>query len=112
MMHIDDSLDSDLIAGFPLASESDLPDTLHDFIREYGAMEGLKSDDAKSEMSFVMKHIFCMYLIKDHQSEPHYQYQNPIEHHIEDLKQMIHGIMDHVGCPPGFWLLCLLYIIG
>ena len=38
------------------------------------------SDNAKSETSFAMKDIFCMNLIKDHQSEPHYQHQNPIEH--------------------------------
>ena len=25
---------------------------------------------------------------------------------------MIHGIMDHVGCPAPYWLLCLLYVIG
>ena len=96
----------------PLASESDLPDTLRDFIREYGAMEGLKSDNAKSETSFSMKDIFCMYMIKDCQSEPHYQHQNPIERRIQDLKRMMHGIMDRVGCPSVYWLLCLLYVIG
>ena len=52
-----------------------------------------------------------MYLIKDKQSEPHYQHQNPIERRIQDLKRMMHGIMDRVGCPPSFWLLCLLYVI-
>ena len=25
---------------------------------------------------------------------------------------MVHGIMDRVGCPPGYWLLCILYVIG
>ena len=25
---------------------------------------------------------------------------------------MMHGIMDRVGCPPVYWLLCLLYVIG
>ena len=75
-------------------------------------MEGLKSDNAKSETSLAMKDIFCMYTIKDQQSEPHYQHQNPIEQRIQDLKQMVHGIMDHVGCPAPYWLLCLLYVIG
>ena len=112
MMQIYGGLDSELLAGFPLASESDLPDTLRDFIREYGAMEGLKSDNAKSETSFTMKNIFCMYMIKDRLSEPHYQHQNPIERRIQDLKRMMHGIMDRVGCSSGYWLLCLLYVIG
>ena len=111
MMQSYGGLDSELLAGFPLASESDLPDMLHDFIHEYGAMEGLKSDNAKSETSFSMKDIFRMYMIKDRQSEPHYQHQNPIEHRIQDLKRMMHGIMDRVGCSSGYWLLCLLYVI-
>ena len=54
-----------------MSSESSLPDTLHDFIRDYGAMEGLKSNHEKSEKSFTMKDIFQMYTIKDKQSEPH-----------------------------------------
>ena len=75
-------------------------------------MEGLKSDDAKSETSIAMKDIFCMYMIEDCQSEPHYQHQNPIECRIQDLKHMIHSIMDCIACPAPFWLLCLLYMIG
>ena len=112
MMQIYGGLESEFLAGFPLASESNLPDTLRDFICEYGAMEGLKSDNAKSETSFAMKDIFRMYMIKDRQSKPHYQHQNPIERHIQDLKRILHGIMDQVGCPSGYWLLCLLYVIG
>ena len=112
MMQIYGGLDLELLAGFPLVSESDLPDTLRDFIHEYGAMEGLKSDNAKSETSFAMKDIFHMYMIKDCQSKPHYQHQNPIECRIQDLKRMMHGIMDWVGCSSGYWLLCLLYVIG
>ena len=67
-------------------SQSSLPDTLHEFIWEYGTMAGLKSDNAKSKTSFTMKDIFRMYLIKDKQSELHYQHQNPIKRHIKDLK--------------------------
>ena len=25
---------------------------------------------------------------------------------------MVHGIMDCVGCPAPYWLLCILYVIG
>ena len=105
-------LDSELLSGHPMSSESPLPDMLHDFIREYGAMEGLKSDNTKSETSFAMKDIFRMYTIKDQQSEPHYQHQNPIERRIQDLKCMVHGIMDRVSCPAPYWLLCILYVNG
>ena len=79
MVQIYGGMDSKLLSGHPMSSESSLLDTLRDFIHEYGAMEGLKSNNAKSETSFTMKDIFCMYTIKDQQLEPHYQHQNPIE---------------------------------
>ena len=72
-------LDSELLSGYPMSSEGDLPSTLLDFICDYGTMEGLKSNNAKSETLFAIKDIFHMYLIKDKQSKPHYQHQNPIE---------------------------------
>ena len=112
MVQIYGRLDSDLLSGYPMSSESQLPSTLQDFICDYGAMEGFKSDDAKSETSAVMKDLFCMYLIQDCQSELHCQHQNTIEHHIQDIKHMTHSIMDHFGCPAVYLLLCLLYIIG
>ena len=58
-------LDSELLSVYPMSSEHELPHTLRDFIHEYGAMEGLKSDNAKSGTSSSMKDIFCMYQIKD-----------------------------------------------
>ena len=112
LVQIYGGLDSELLSAYPMASESSLPDTLREFIREYGALARLKSDNAKSDTSFAMKDIFRMYLIKDKQSEPHYQHQNPIERCIQDVKRMIKGIMDHTGCPSSYWLLCLLYVIG
>ena len=100
------------MSTYPMSSESDLPSTLCDFIRDYGTMEGLKLDNAKSETSLAMNDLFRMYHIKDCQSEPHYQHQSAIEHCIQDLKRMIHGIMDRVACPPPNWLLCILFAVG
>ena len=111
LIQVYSGLDSELLPGYSMSSETDLQTILKDFIHDYCAMEGLKSDNAKSETSFKMKDLFHMYLIKGKQSEPHYQHQNLIERCIQDLKQMMHGIMDRVGCPPSFWLLCLLYVI-
>ena len=111
LVQIYDGLDSELLSTYPMASESSLPDTLCEFIHEYGAMAGLKSDNDKSETSFAMKDIFRMYLIKDKQSEPHYQHQNPIDRRIQDVKRMIKGIMDHTECPSSYWVLCLLYFV-
>ena len=79
LLQVYGGLDSELLSTYPMASEHELPHTLRDFICEYGAMEGLESDNAKLETSSSMKDIFRMYQIKDQQSEPHYQHQNPIE---------------------------------
>ena len=111
LLQVYGGLDSELLASYPMSSESDLPTTLQDFIWDFGTMEGLKSDNAKSETSFKMKDLFHMYLIEDQQPKLYYQHQNPIECRIQDLKCMMHGIMDEVGCPLPFWLLCLLYVI-
>ena len=54
-------LDSELLSGYLMSSEGDLPSTLLDFIRDYGTMEGLKSNNAKSETSFAMKDIFYVF---------------------------------------------------
>ena len=108
LVQIYGGLDSELLSAYPMASESSLPDTLREFIHEYGAMAGLKSDIAKSATFFAIKDIFQMYLIKDKQLEPHYQHQNPIERRIQDVKRMIKGIMDRTGCPSSYWLLCVL----
>ena len=61
MLQVYGGLDSELLYSHPLSSESELPNTLCDFICKYGTMEGHMSDNVKSETSFVMKDIFHMY---------------------------------------------------
>ena len=112
MLELYGGVDTHFLAGYPLSSEASMPETHEDFIRDHGAMKGLMSDNAKSEVSHAMKNIQCLYMIKDRQSEPHYQYQNPIECHIQDVKRMSNNIMDCVGCPTKFWLLCTLFTIS
>ena len=75
-------------------------------------MEGLKSDNAKSATSNAMKDIFHMYLIKDWQLETHYQHQNLIEWCIQDIKQMMHSIMDCVGYPPPRYGCCVFFSLS
>ena len=78
----------------------------------HNRMKGLMSDNAKSKVSRAVKNLQRLYMIKDRQSEPHYQHQNPIECHIQDVKRMSNNIMDRVGCPAKFWLLCTLFTIS
>ena len=102
MVQIYGSIDSELLSGHPMSYKAELLDTLHDFIHEYGAMDGLKSDNKKSKKSFTMKDIFCTYTIKHCQSEH------------QDSGAQAHGPWDHgvCACPSSYWLLCLLYVIG
>ena len=112
MLQLYGGVDTHFLAGYPLSSKASMPETLEDFIHDHGAMKGLMSDNAKSEVSRAVKNIQHLYMIKDRQSEPHYQHQNPIEHRIQDVKRMSNNIMDRVGCPTKFWLLRTLFTIS
>ena len=103
---------SHFLSGFPMSSETQLPVTFREFIRKHGAPRGLFSDNAKSETSTMMKELHRYYLIDDGQSEPHYEHQNPVERRIQDVKRITNNVMDRVGCPSKFWLLCILFVIS
>ena len=112
MLQLYGGLESHFLAGYPMASESDMPTTFEDFIHDHGAPTRLMSDNAKVKVSKVIKDIHHLYMVKGCQSEPHYQHQNPIEHHIQDVKKLSNNIMDCVGCPANYWLLCTLFVIS
>ena len=112
MFQLYGGIDSHFLAGYPMSSESQMPSTMEDFVRQHGAMKGLMSDNAKAKVSEAVKDIERLYCIKDRQSEPHYEHQNPIERRIQDVKQMTNNVMDRVGCPKAYWLLCTLFVVG
>ena len=64
---------------FGMKTERQMPGALMDFIRKWGAGTGLFSDNAKSETSNAVRDILRMYNMRDLQSEPHQQNQNPAE---------------------------------
>jgi hypothetical protein len=94
----------------PMRSEKDMPRTLQEWIRTYGAPNMLISDNAKVEIGRAVQDILRYYAIKDHQSETQFQHQNYAERRIQELKRMLNTILDRTGAPPDTWLLCLLYI--
>ena len=94
---------------YGMRTESQMPTTLQDFIRSFGAMKGLFSDNAKSETSKAVKDILRQYAIADMQSEPYQQNQNPAERRIQDVKSMTNSILDHSGAPAFLWLKCMIY---
>ena len=104
--------DSEFTSIYPIHSKYEFPHALQDFIHDHGAMKSLHSNNAKEETSTLVQDILKMYMIRDSQSEPHYQHQNPAERRIQDVKRMTSSIMDHVGCQAHWWLLCMTYVVG
>jgi len=98
-------------AGFPMSSETQVPKTLQDFIRHYGAPNALFNDNAKSEISMAIQDILRHYCMKQYRSEPKQQNQNPAERRIQEIKKHTNVILDRTGAPASMWLLCTLYII-
>ena len=73
-------------------------------------MSKLISDRAQVEISNIVQDILRNYLIKDWQSEPHNQHQNPAERRYQDAKRMANTLLDKTGAPPSLWFLALSYV--
>ena len=52
-----------------------------------------------------------MYEIKDGQSEPEYQHQNPAERAVQNVKRNMNNVMDRTGCPSYWWLLAATFVL-
>jgi hypothetical protein len=105
-------LQSEFCQGYPMSAKSEFPSTLVDFIRKYGAMQGLVSDCSKEQTSIEVDDILRLYCIKDRQSEPYFQHQNPAERKIQDVKRVTNNILDRLGIPDEYWLLTVLFVCG
>ena len=112
MLQLYVGLDSKYLAGYPMVEESQMAGTAEDLIRDVGAPLGLFSDNAKTQTGKAIQKLLRMYAIKDAQSEPHYQHQNPAERAIQDVKRITNTIMDRTATPAKFWLLCTLFVIA
>eukprot|EP00957_Ditylum_brightwellii_P142788 10879743-Ditylum_brightwellii.AAC.1 len=76
-----------------------MPGTLMDFIRKWGAMKGLFSNNSKAQTSMAVKDILHQYNMDVMQSEPHQQNQNPAKRPIQAVKAMKNVMMDRTGAP-------------
>ena len=95
---------------FGIKTKSDMPGTLMDFIRTFGAMKGLFSDNYKFQTGAAIKDILRQYNIDDIQSEPLQKNQNPPKRRIQEFKANTNMVMYQTGAPPSTWLLCMVYI--
>ncbi|HEY9708217.1 MAG TPA: hypothetical protein V6D48_08435 [Oculatellaceae cyanobacterium] len=96
---------------YGMKTKNQMPETLQDFIRQWGAPSGLMSDSAKVETSKQIKEILRMYAIKDMQSEPNHQHQNYAERRIQEVKSTSTIILDQVKAPNCLWYHCLKYVV-
>ncbi len=95
---------------YELKSGHQFVNSLEDNIRQRGAMDMLISDSAKNEVSNKVQDILRTYNIRDWQSEPYHQNQNPAEWRYRTIKAWTNTIMNRTGAPANCWLLCLMYV--
>ena len=100
---------SALTEVFGMTSESQMYETLQDFIIKWGAPNCLFSDGAKAEFSKNVKRILREYGIRSHRSEPYHQNQNLAERRIQDVKMLSNTILDRTNSPEDLWFLATEY---
>ena len=104
-------LKSMFIAIYGMHSETEGPDTLDDFVREFGAPHGLRNDNSKMQLGNNFRNVLRKYNIKQSMTEPHHPQQNPAERKIQEVKKYTNKIMDRTGAPAKLWFLCMLYTV-
>ena len=95
---------------FGLKTESEGPEALEDFIRNFGAPYALRSDNAKMQTSHLFNKIMRKYNIKAEYTEPHHPQQNPAERRIQDIKCTTAKVMDRTGTPEFLWFYAMSYV--
>jgi len=103
-------VESKFVEVHGMKTDSHFIKALWDTIRKYGAMDVLISDRAQVEISKKVHDILRHLCIRDRQSEPHQQQQNPAERRYKDVKFNAQRVMNLSGAPPSCWLLCLEYV--
>ena len=92
-----------------MKTDSHFIQTLWDTIRRSGAMDVLISDRAQSEISKKVHDVLRYLCIRDSQSEPHQQNQNPAERRYKSAKFNSQQAMNLSGAPASCWLLSMQY---
>ena len=95
---------------YGMKSDHQFIKTLWDTIRKHGAMDVLVSDRAQVEISKKVNDVLRHLCIRDTQSEPHQQNQNPAERRYRDVKFNAQRVMNMSGAPAFTWLLCMQYV--
>jgi hypothetical protein len=87
MMHVAD-----------MKTESEFDDLHADFVRKCVIPSAIQRDNAKSEMSQLLKDIHIHLIIDDQWTEPHSPWRNPAESHgVKYLKSHAQVLLDRRG---------------
>ena len=95
---------------YGIKTDKQFVNTLEDNIIQRGAPNKLVSDRAQVIVSNKVLDILRTFCIKNWQSEPHQQQQNPAERRFQTIKTAANRVLDRSGAPPDTWLLCLKYV--
>ena len=104
-------VDTKFCSAYGIKTDGQFIDTLLNTIRFHGAMHTLITDGAKAELSKRVQDVLRHMIIKHHQSEPHFQHQNPAERRYKTVKSNVNIVLNRTGAPSQYWLLCLQYVI-
>ena len=97
---------------FPGPGPGCFPKCLKEYIQQQGAPACIRTDSASVEISAEVLEIYRDYSIRDGQSEPYYQNQNPCEKEIQDCKRVLAHITQISHTPYAYWPLVADYIQG
>lgn len=104
-------VDTKFCSAYGVLTDGEFINTLLDVIRNHGAMHTLITDGAKAELSKRVQDVLRHMIIKQRQTEPHYQHQNPAERRYKTVKAKVNAVLNATGAPASYWLLCLEYVI-
>jgi hypothetical protein len=102
---------SKILYAAGMKTESEFADVYSDFIRKCGIPSALRRDNAKSEMSQLVKEIHRDLIIADQWAEPHSPWEKPAElNGVKNLKPHAQVLLDRTGAPDNLWFLVQDYL--
>jgi hypothetical protein len=100
-----------MINVYGMKSESEMPESYQDFIRDEGAPNILRRDNSQIQSAKRTTNLNREYFIKDEFTEPNHPQQNPAElRAVKFIKTHSQVLLDRTGAPENCWLLACEYI--
>ena len=91
--------------------EAQSHNALRDFIRHVGAPNLLRTDNSKTQTGKKWTQTKRKFVIKDQNTVPYNQRQNPAERKIRDIKHQSLLLLHQSGAPPEFWCYAVDFLV-